>query len=528
MEPTGLDWEPLNLFRMSPTFQANSLALVVGITLAGFTAAAVLGIRGTSPKKTSWHGLILVTLAGCLVLVLAANLLTLALGSGLIDLALIGMAIYSRDTGEQAQRVAWRMAVPGILSTLVLFAGAAWMDAQTGTASLLARQVPLEVLTLMCVSGLLRLMIFPLHPRGLKQGEQIATHILPFGAGAYLLARAQAIDPSLAGQPWIWIVGGVALLAGGWMLWVGPMRSVHHEQGAARMGIVANQTGLALTFLLLSTTGMPWPLISLPLALGLLAIWWDSGSERPAASRPTWLAGLDRWFTPRRPRVNSWIARRVPALRSTASAVVWWQGTWLARRGPALLPALALASLAGVPFTAGAMTRWRMYGGLMQERRATLLLALLVADSLLVAGLWAASKSVLKQADAKRPQAAALLAMLALAVLLVLIGILPQKLAGGLGLPAQAAKVSVWGLGLIYVLPWLVGSWLARVTGPTKRLLAPVLRLTSLDRVFRATARAGQWLVDAVYWVGSVGEGEGWWAWALIILAVGTLFLAAR
>ena len=95
-------------------------------------------------------------------------------------------------------------------------------------------------------------------------------------------------------------------------------------------------------------------------------------------------------------------------------------------------------------------------------------------------------------------------------------------------MPAQAAKVSVWGLGLIYVLPWLVGSWLARVTGPTKRLLAPVLRLTSLDRVFRATARAGQWLVDAVYWVGSVGEGEGWWAWALIILAVGTLFLAAR
>jgi len=116
-----LAWEPLNFFRQGPALNPDGLSLLVGITLSGATAAAVLGVRGSRPRRTAWHGLILVALAGCLTMTMASNLLTLALGSALIDLALIAMAISAtRPSG----RTAWRMAVPGVASTLLLVLGA--------------------------------------------------------------------------------------------------------------------------------------------------------------------------------------------------------------------------------------------------------------------------------------------------------------------------------------------------------------------------------------------------------------------
>jgi hypothetical protein len=88
--------------------------------------------------------------------------------------------------------------------------------------------------------------------------------------------------------------------------------------------------------------------------------------------------------------------------------------------------------------------------------------------------------------------------------------------------------VSRWGLGLLYVLPWLVGAWLSRASRSVGSLVARIRREVGLDRWFGGLAQVGQRAVTAVYWLGSVGEGEGWWGWALIILALAALFLAGR
>lgn len=211
-------WEPLNLFRMSPLLQTEDLSLAFGIILVGATAVLVLGIRGYGARRTLWHGLILVAMAGILIMFMAANLPTLALGSGLVDLALMAMAILARgDSG----RGTWRMVVPGVASTLLLVAAGLQMSTEVGTSLLSAARITDQSLVLLGIAGLLRIMVFPLHPRHLETPQNAATLILLVGAGLYLLARVQGIAPVLAGQSWMLTLSGIALLAGAVLLWAG-------------------------------------------------------------------------------------------------------------------------------------------------------------------------------------------------------------------------------------------------------------------------------------------------------------------
>ena len=114
-------------------------------------------------------------------------------------------------------------------------------------------------------------------------------------------------------------------------------------------------------------------------------------------------------------------------------------------------------------------------------------------------------------------------------MVLVLLGLAPGLLGDGLGLVEDApAGVSAWGLGLLYVLPWLLGVWLARIRRDLNNYLGPIETVVNLDWLYRAAGWAGQHLAGAIYWLGRVGEGEGWWGWALIVLTLGILLLAAR
>jgi NADH:ubiquinone oxidoreductase subunit 2 (subunit N) len=516
-DPVTIFWEPLTYFRTSPSLSPTGLALFAGVILSGTTAALVLGIRGTELQTTLWHGLVLAALAGCLIAVMGANLLTLVLGSGLIDLALVAMALSS---GDGSARVAWRMVVPGVASTLLLLFSAVQMDAEVGTTSLVARNFPAEILVLMGAAGLMRLLIFPLHPRGLSHAESGATLLLPMGLGIYLLARAQAIGPVLADQPWMLALGGLALVAGGVMAWA----SSEGASGVAGTwsGIAAHQAGLALVYVLLLGTAVPWPWLALALALGVLAVWWDSMEDGEAPARPEWLAQLAARLQPLREPVTAAVAMRTARFRQ-------WRGLALGRRAVPILPSLALISLAGIPLSAGVLARWPFYAALLRDGPAGLLVAAFAADTFLAASLWAMLRQAWRTAGSHRFRPGAVVAMLALAVFVVRIGIEPGWLADGLGLPpGQVSGVSVWGLGLIFVLPWLLGAWLARIGDRLGRPLEWAQRFVRLEWLYSAAAQAGRGLVAAVYWLSRVGEGEGWWGWALIILALGALFLTIR
>jgi hypothetical protein len=565
-------WEPLNFFRMSPVLYPDGLALLVGITLTFFTAAAILGIRGAMPQKTTWHGLILVALTGCLVMTMASNLLTLTAGSALVDLALLGIAVSTVSVADAADRPAWRVAMPGIASTFILFLSTLRMDTQIGTASLLAREIPAEVLVLVGVAGLLRMVIFPLHPRGLRTPENAATLVLPLGVGVFLLARVQAIEPILIEQPWLLVLGGVTLLAGGLMVWSGGFgtaapqvpqgksgesggessgegRSEQHATSsmpgrwAARvagppesrrlpetesdgnrdtlgaavwLGLAVHQTGYAAASVILLGVSVPWSLVGLSAGLGILLIWWDD----IASARSKRVGWLEQYLEPQWVEARSYVARHVPALQRLG-------GSLPSGASSAVLLTVGVGSLIGIPFTVGALGRWHFYASLLREGRAILLLATLAADTLLVAGLWTILRAALKEAGRQRPRLCALLPMLALAVAILVLGIAPGVLAGELSLSAtETAGVSAWGLGLLYVLPWLLGAWLARFSAKVAHYLEPLGRIVSLDWFFRAGAWASLRLVGGIYWLGQVGEGEGWWGWALIILALGALLLS--
>ena len=524
VERIAFSWEPLNLFRLSPLLAASGPALLVGLTLAGVTAICVLAIRGYEPRTSTWHGLALIALSGSLVVAMAGNLLTLALGSALIDLALIAFAL---SAAEPSDRTAWRMAVPGVFSTLLLLFGALLMDVRLGHATLWTSSFPAEVLVLLGLAGLLRLLVYPLYPRGLDRPEAAAILLLPLGTGIYLLSQLQAATPLTFGSPWALAIGCAALLAGSFLAWT---RGLHpagtddrkeNRPGPDWIGIAVQQTGYALAFIALAGATPPWPLLSLTLALGGLAILWEVSLDSRTRGAFSWPEWLTQWIVTWRDQAQAFLQERAPTVNRL--------GEWVAKHGMAVLLAVVLASLAGIPLTAGAVGRWSLYALLLQEGTSAALLMALIADTMLVASLGVALVHAFRQPARHRPTPAALIAIVALNLLLIVLGIAPNALFQNIGMaPMEPPNVSVWGLGLIYVLPWLLGAWLARVSSRLETYSIPARRIVGLDWLFHGADWIGKRLAHAVGWLGLVGEGEGWWGWALVILALGTILFSLR
>lgn len=520
VERVEIFWEPLGLFRASPSLYADPLSLVGGILLCGVAAALLLGIREREPERATWHGLLLLSLAGALAMVMASNLLTLALGSALLDLALVGLALWAGGDPERGQEMSLSLAVPGFASTLLLTASALHLDVSAGHTSFLARELPATTVTFLGVVALLRLSLFPLHPRSLQGPQNAAGLLLPTSAGIYLLARVQAISVGLWSPPWL-LLGSIALLAGGLLVWAGGLAQSRQE-GAPRLagfwaGLLIYQAGSALLFGILLGTASPWPLVGLPFALGALAIWWHAAMEHGDDSPPGRLRRLWQQLEPRRAALQNRAMARFPALsRLRGSRIPGWL--------VALLPLIVLASLVGAPLTAGARVRWPIYAALLKQASGALLV-LLVADTFVVAGLGSALHAGLARAGGRRLSPAPLLATAVLAFSLVVLALFP----GGLGLrPVRASGVSVWGLGLVFVLPWLLGAWLFGLRVRLQDYAGAVQSFVELGWLYSALGWIGHRLAGLFSWLGQVGEGEGWWGWALIILALGAIFLGIR
>jgi len=523
LERAEIPWVPVNLFRAGPVLSTDGLAVPAAIALATVTVALVLGIGGLQARNP-WHGLLLVLLAGALTTTLAANLLTLAMGSALMDLALIGLALWcgERSEGSDAsehggswQSLALSTAIPGLAATLVLVLCALRLDAEVGHTAFPGRQIPSSILLLVGVAAILRAQVFPLHPRQMHGATSAAALLLPTGAGLCLLARVQAVAPVIPATGLPAVLASLALLAGGLLAWSGSAAAGRQPAlglGGLWRGLLIHQVGAGLLFALVLPGTSPWPLLSLLLALALLAVWWNAEQDAAPLPTPAWLESVGQ-------RIEPWRRQLTERLPSLAR----WRGSWLAERGAVLLPALALASLAGLPFTAGARARWPLYAALLQDGNPSLL-GLLVADTFLAAALWLGLRSLLK--TDRRPRPLSLLGMVLLAAVLMLAGLGGGERVGWHAVRIQG--VSPWGMGLLYILPWIVGIWLA-LLAPHWRRVAPVVQsIVGLDWLYRAASWIGHMLETAGYWLSQVGEGEGWWGWAFIILALGAIFLSGR
>ena len=521
LERVEILWEPLGFFRASPSLYADHLSLMSGILFCAVAAALLLGIRGRRPGGVPWHGLLLLSAAGALAMTMASNLMTLALGSALLDLALVGLALWAGGDPERGREMSLWLAVPGFASTLVLTASALNLDVSAGHTSLLARELPAATVTLLGVAALLRLSLFPLHPRGLRGPQNAAVLLLPTGAGIYLLARVQAISAGLWSPSWLLLLGSIALLAGGLLVWTGGLVT-SRQDGPPRLagfwaGLLIHQVGSALLFGILLGTASPWPLVALPFALGALAIWWHAAVEYRSDAVPGRLRRLWQQIEPRRADLKQRVLARVPALgRLRGSRILGWLMV--------LLPLIILASVVGAPLTAGARVRWPIYAALL-KRASGALLIVLAADTFVVAGLGSALRAGLVRAGERRLSPAPLVATAILAFSLILLTLFP----GSLDLkPVRASGISVWGLGLVFVLPWLLGAWLSGLGVRLQDYAGAVQSFVELGWLYDALGWLGQRLVTLFAWLGQVGEGEGWWGWALIILALGAIFLGTR
>ncbi len=518
-------WEPLNFFRMSLTFSPDGLSLLIGIALAGAAAAMALGIRGQEPLDTVWHGVILLVLAGCLAATMAANLLALAVGSALIDLSLILLVLRSSSRAELDERLSPGLVVPGVASTMLVFLGALQMDAQLGHGSLLSQNLSEDTMLVIGVAGALRVLVFPFHTRRLRVPETAAALLLPMGVGGYLLSRVQTAAPVLSGRPWLMALALIGLLAGGLLAWAGSaLGRARSGEGVAPgrwwIGLLVYQAGYLLAFVLLLAGGTPWPVVGMILALAILAIWWDTTlvTEVPRS----------RSLEQVRARIRSWWDKVRPSIAARLRVPNWWHDSKFGRTAQILLPVTAMASFAGIPFTLGARGRWPYYAAWLKRGDPSLLL-ILISDTMLVAGLSAALAAIWEHRDAHRHRPAAIAAMGALAISVVLFGLAPGLLSDGLDLkPIETAGVSVWGLGLLYLLPWLLGVWLGRLRGLRQDHLGRIWDAANLNWLDRSAGWAGRRLVHSLHWLGQVGEGEGWWGWALIILALGAVLFTVR
>ncbi len=520
-EPVRFLWEPLTLFRAGPTLGTDGLGLMAGLVLSGLVGIAALGIRGDKRSRGTWHGFTLVLLAGGLIMALASNLLTLALGSGLVDLALIAWVLYSPGDDDRA---VWRMLVPGALSSVLLFFSALQMSIRVGTTSLFAAGFPHEVLLLIALAGLLRLLAFPLHPRGVGAPRNVLTQLLLVGLGILLLARVQSLAPFLVNQRWMLTLAGVGLLAGGLLTWAAGAGRASSDPRLSRIpidlsGLLVFQTGAALAFLLLAGVSAPWPLVGLLLTLGLLAVWWESGIETERIARPDWFVRLLAWLEGPRARVKAAILERAPILAKVPSF-------WPIRYSGVMLPAVGLFSLAGAPFTVGGVGRWMLYAALLQGREAGLLMVTLLADVLVTAAVWTALAKILTAESYWQPRPKAWLPMGLLALAILLLGVAPGILLSHVDLDRLTTPgVSVWGLGFILVLPWLVGGWVARATRQVQPQADLVHRIVHLDWLYAVLGWVGNRVSGAIGWLGQVGEGEGWFGWSLIFLALALTLL---
>jgi hypothetical protein len=334
----------------------------------------------------------------------------------------------------------------------------------------------------------------------------------------------------------------IALLAGGLLAW---SQSAGLRGGEPRLpssnagfgfwpGSLVYQTAYTLAFVLLLTAGTPWPLVGLILCLAALVVWWAGSleaEELPHSRGSEWIA---RQVRPRWAVVQSYLAKQFSRLLRRKGTD--HPGFPFSRYGKILLPSIALASLAGMPFTVGARGRWPYYAAWLKRGDPAVLVAL-AADVFFCAGLWTAFTMVLQPVGEHRPRPAPALATFVLVLGVVILGIAPGIVSDGLaaGGPQSASSgepgypsggVSVWGLGFLYVLPWLLGAWLARMRRRLRDVPERLQTVVGLDWLYHALDWLGQRLLGALHWLSQVGEGEGWWGWALIVLALGVLLLA--
>ncbi len=491
-------WQPLTVAGSVLAWRLDGWNLLASLLLLALTAVAlliptgemplleVLRAGGSTARRTLRFDRLnndierTLLLAGAAVLlVCSGNVITLATSWVVLDAALV-MRLRPGTNSEPAGR-AWSMlSLAGLLPLLLL----AVLGEGGIRTSLAGDGFSALQWWLLWLAALVRAGVYPLHfwlvgPGAVSRGRRIALSLIAPTAGLWLVARTHAVAlPDWVRRPeWV-ALGALALLGTALVAWT-------TEDEAWRWRWIAlNRASVMVMAAHMSTPAGPevlaWPLVTFALGGGLLAL------GHAAREQFGW-----------------------PAAACAAALVLW-----------------------GLPGTSGFLARGALVFPTGLPLAIPLFAIVMIAEVLLVAGLWqlAAGRRTAMPAS---PASASSRARLGLALAIVgipalVFGLAPAVvgLLGGwtsgesfapLGMLLAGARRSVWaGLGLSAVFGVGLGLLRERIFAGMRGWQLGITSLVSLDWLYRLIASGFGLAAAGLQYFATLGEGEGYLGWLLL------------
>lgn len=466
-------WGPTSLFNVGLIVEVDALAWLFGLGVVGVALAALLtGLARPGGRRLFIRLTILLLTAASLVALFADNLLTRIVAWAFLDLIyFLALVLLARGEGLEPQAVL-NLSFNSV-GTLLAVAAALLISRTSPALSLRDAALTTQSTLVITLAAVFRLGLFPLHlglptETNVRQGLGTVMRLLPAAVALELMGRLAIFSFAEPVRPWLTLFAVGAVVVGAVQLWNSP----EPRQGLTY--VVIAQSGLAL------------------------------------------LAGL----------VGSAVALAAQTLALLGGGALLFLSSGFddRQRWTGLFPLLGGAAMLGLPLTIGFVGANGLYGGLLETQNWLALVLVVLAQSLLAAGLWRVVLWPTQPTEGTAVEWAAYWVGLGLPALgLVLLGGTSSWLAQALALPSVGlfgfTNVSslapliivAASLGLGFAL-WRFAEVLRARAETAWEGVVAVLRLDWLYRVVWGLFRLASLLVQNV---AGVLEGEGAMLWTL-------------
>ncbi len=469
-------WQPTSVFGTPVALRVDRVDWMIGLvaTLA-CGATALAGIAYPGRRRFGPRALALGMTAGLVAAAFSANVLTLALAWGLFDAFFVIAALMQGDEPAAGRRAAFAVGF-NIAATLCLWIAALAINQDNESQYWHLTQLPERARQFLALAAVLRLGLYPFSQwlsaeREDVPGRVALLYVLPPLAGLHLLIRMASLDALPQEPAAIWFAA-LSVLAGGALAW---------WRGASQD---------ALPYLSLSTLG--------------IVVFAGIAGRTSTAPQAILSSGAVSWaLAIVMLSLNHGFHRRA----------LWWS----------FGQALAVATLVGIPASAGFAVRTSLASAIAWGGNVLLLMCLLAGETLTFATM---ARLLTTPNPSKIPRSWRDIASLASAIALValppfLLPAIARRAVPAIAPPAFAVVLPDLGVpgSVMFILPLALAvmlEWLRR----ERRIGMHVnpTRLLSLDWLYHLIFRLANVVASALNRLSAAIEGEGAVVWALLIL----------
>jgi formate hydrogenlyase subunit 3/multisubunit Na+/H+ antiporter MnhD subunit len=478
-------WQPTSVFGTPVAFRVDRVGWMIGlVAILACGATALAGIAYPGQRRFGPRALALGMTAGIVAAAFSANMLTLALAWGLFDAFFVIAALMQGDESAAGRRAAFAVGF-NIAATFCLWIAALAINQGNESQYWHVTQLPEGARQFLALAAILRLGLFPFSQwlpaeREDVPGRVALLYVLPPLAGLHLLIRMASLD-ALPQEPAVIWFAALSVLVGGALAW---------WRGASQD---------ALPYLSLSTLGV------VVLAGVAAAI--------PPAPQAILLSGAVSWtLAIVTLSLNHGFHRRA----------LWWS----------FGQALAVATLVGIPASAGFAVRTSLASAVAWGGNVLLLICVVAGETLAFATM---ARLLTTPNPSKVPQNWRDIAGHASAIALAalppfLLPAIARRAVPAIVPPAFAVVLPNMGVAgsVIFILPIALAVTLEWLRREGRISLPPIeafgdlqvnpIRVLSLDWLYHLVFRLANVVASALNRLSAVIEGEGAVVWALLIL----------